>query len=131
MTGTVLFVWAGVSVSTVFFSPWAMIPDTVEYSQWKTGLRREGVIYGFFYFSQKLAAACAGFITGVGLTLCGYIQPKFINKILTAQLQSVDTLVGIKILATLIPLALIICGIIFISLFPIDEKMHKELLKKI
>ncbi|MCX8124434.1 MAG: MFS transporter [Spirochaetes bacterium] len=128
---TVLFVFAGVSVSTVFFSPWAMIPDTVEYSQWKTGLRREGIIYGFFYFSQKLAAACAGFITGVGLTLCGYIQPKFINKILTAQLQSVDTLAGIKILTTLIPLVLIICGIVFISLFPIDERMHKELLKKI
>lgn len=128
---TVLFVSAGVSVSTVFFSPWAMIPDTVEYSQWKTGLRREGVIYGFFYFSQKLAAACAGFITGVGLTLCGYIQPKFIDKILTAQLQSVDTLAGIKILTTLIPLALIVVGIIFISLFPIDEKMHKELLQKI
>ncbi|MEW6528188.1 MAG: MFS transporter [Spirochaetota bacterium] len=128
---TVLFVAAGVSVSTVFFSPWAMIPDTVEYSQWKTGLRREGIIYGFFYFSQKLAAACAGFITGVGLTVCGYIQPKLIDNVLTAQIQSFDTLAGLKILTTLIPLALIVCGIVFISLYPIDEKMHKDILQKI
>ena len=127
----VLFVAAGISVSTVFFSPWAMIPDTVEYSQWKTGMRREGIIYGFFYFSQKLAAACAGFITGTGLTLCGYIQPKIIHRMVTAQIQSSDTLAGLKMLSTLVPLALIICGIVFISCYPIDEKMHKDILKKI
>ena len=103
----------------------------MEYSQWKTGLRREAIIYGFFYFSQKLAAACAGFITGIGLTLCGYIQPKFIDNMVTAQIHCGNILTGLKSLTTVIPLALIICGIVFISLYPLNEKMHKDIVQKI
>ncbi|MEJ5362516.1 MAG: MFS transporter [Spirochaetota bacterium] len=127
----ILFVVAGVSVSTVFFSPWAMIPDTVEYSQWKTGLRREGILYGFYYFSQKMAAACAGFITGVGLTITGYIQPLLVQNTLVAQAQSEEALTGIKLLTTIIPVLLIAIGILFITLFPIDEKMHKKIVSEL
>jgi hypothetical protein len=39
----------------VYLSPWAMVPDTVEYAEWKTGRRREGMLYGFFFFSFKLS----------------------------------------------------------------------------
>ncbi len=127
----VLFVVAGVSVSTVFFSPWAMIPDTVEYSQWKTGLRREGILYGFYYFSQKMAAACAGFITGVGLTIIGYVQPVLVQSTFVAQVQSPGALEGIKLMTTIIPVLLIIMGIVFISLFPIDEAMHKKIVNEL
>ncbi|HQL42447.1 MAG TPA: MFS transporter [Spirochaetota bacterium] len=127
----VLFVIAGISISTVFFSPWAMIPDTVEYSQWKTGIRREGILYGFFYFSQKLAAACAGFITGIGLTLCGYLQPLLVGNTLTSRMQAESALTGIRLLSTIIPMLLIILGIVFIWLFPIDEKMHRKIVEEI
>lgn len=128
---TGLFVVAGISVSTVFLSPWAMIPDTVEYSQLKTGIRREGILYGFFYFGQKLAAACAGFITGIGLTLSGYVQPIMINNVISEQAQTGDALAGIKLLATIIPMLLILIGIFFIWRYPIDEKMHTSMVEKI
>jgi glycoside/pentoside/hexuronide:cation symporter, GPH family len=126
-----LFVFAGIGVSTMFFSPWAMIPDTVEYSEWRTGLRREGILYGFFYFGHKMAAAIAGFFIGQGLNLVEYVQPKMIDSVLTVQVQSEATLHGIRILMTIVPMVLIIIGIILISFYSIDEKLHKKMLEDI
>ncbi|HOT19219.1 MAG TPA: MFS transporter, partial [Spirochaetota bacterium] len=91
----------------------------------------EGIFYGFFYFSHKLAAACAGFITGIGLTLCGYLQPLLVGNTLTSQMQAEGALTGIRLLSTIIPMLLIILGIVFIWLFPIDEKMHRKIVEEI
>ena len=112
------FVAAGVGLSTNFFSPWAMVPDTVEYGEWKTGLRREGVLYGIFFFGQKLASALAGFVTGQGL---GFINFEA-NKI-----QTLETLHGIRVLTTFVPILFIIIGIAFVSFYPISQKMHEKI----
>lgn len=110
-----LLVIAGVGLSTVYLSPWSMIPDTVEYSEWKFGARREGTIYGFFYFAHKVAAALAGFICGQGLALVGYVPD-------AVQTPLADT--GIRVLMTLFPAGVILLGIIAISFYPITEEMH-------
>jgi len=116
------FILAGIGISTIYFSPIAMIPDTVEYSQWKIGLRREGILYGFFYFGQKLAAALAGFIAGHGLGIIGF-EP---NRI-----QPGEVLEGIRVITTFVPIVLIIVGIIFISFYPIDEALHRKIVREI
>ncbi|MBN2659004.1 MAG: MFS transporter [Spirochaetales bacterium] len=126
-----LLILAGTGISTLYFSPWAMIPDTVEYSQWKTGLRREGILYGFFYFSQKLAAAISGFITGLGLSLSRYIQPESISDSLSSFTQSPETLLGIRLLTCLVPTVFIAAGLLIIRKYPIDAGLHKEILEKI
>ncbi len=115
------FVAAGVGLSTNFFSPWAMVPDTVEYGEWKTGLRREGVLYGIFFFGQKLASALAGFITGQGL---GFINFEA-NKV-----QTLETLHGIRILTTFVPIIFIIIGIFFVSFYPISQKLHEKIVSE-
>ena len=91
------FCLGGIGISTSFLSPWAMIPDTVEYGELSTGLRREGVLYGIFFFGQKLASALAGFIAGHGLGLIGFEA----NKV-----QSPGTLDGIRSLMILCLLSL-------------------------
>jgi len=117
-----VFILLGVGISTIYLSPWAMIPDTVEYSEWKTGARQEGILYGFFYFSQKIAAALAGFISGQGLGLIGF------NANTT---QSPETLAGIRMLVTIVPIGLIILGMIFISFYPINNELHNKICKEI
>jgi len=112
----------GVGMSTVYLSPWAMIPDTVEYSQWKTGLRREGILYGCFWFSFKLGTALAGFIVGQGLALVNYI-PNIV--------QSEGTLSAIKLLITVVPLIFILASMALISRYPIDAEMHRKMLDEI
>ena len=99
-----------------------MIPDTVEYSEWKTGLRREGTLYGFFFFSFKLGTAIAGFLVGLGLDLSGYIPNVD---------QGEASLMGIRLLLTVVPLAFLLAGILVISFYPIDGAFHRTMLEEI
>jgi glycoside/pentoside/hexuronide:cation symporter, GPH family len=116
------FILTGIGISTIYFSPTAMIPDTVEYSEWKIGLRREGVLYGFYYFGQKLAAASAGFICGQGLGIIGFVP----NTV-----QTESALEGIRILTTLVPIGIIVVGMVLISFYPIDASFHQKMLDDI
>lgn len=118
----VLFILAGVGMATVFLSPWSMIPDTVEYAQWKTGLRREGIFYGVFFFCFKLGAALAGFLTGIVLDLSGYVPNVP---------QGPETLFGIRVLLTLVPASLTILGIVVLSAYPIDRAFHGKMVEEI
>jgi len=52
---------------------WALISDAVEYGEWKTGNRSEGVVYSFFTFFRKLSQALAVYIPGIVLAWVGYI----------------------------------------------------------
>ena len=52
---------------------WALISDAVEFGEWKTGNRSEGVVYSFFTFFRKLSQALAVYIPGVVLAWTGYV----------------------------------------------------------
>ncbi len=47
---------------------WALVPDTVDYGEWKTGIRAEGSVYTGYTFFRKISAALAGFLPGIMLT---------------------------------------------------------------
>jgi GPH family glycoside/pentoside/hexuronide:cation symporter len=117
-----IFTVAGIGMATNYLSPWAMIPDTVEYSQWKTGLRREGIIYGFYFFTFKFSSALAGFLAGNVLAFTGYVANRP---------QTEAALLGIRTVLTLIPAVFIIVGIILIALFPITAEFHERMLADI
>ena len=51
---------------------WGMLPDTVEYGEWKTGHRVESMVFGFATFAQKSAVALSALILGVLLDVIGY-----------------------------------------------------------
>jgi len=118
----VFLVIAGVGLCTNWLSPWAIIPDTVEYSEWKIGVRQEGTLYGIFYFVFKFGAAVAGFFAGQILSLTGYVAN---------QPQTPAALFGIRSLLTLIPLFFIVLGIVILSFFPIDAATHRNMVEQI
>ncbi|MEH7331159.1 glycoside-pentoside-hexuronide (GPH):cation symporter [Neobacillus drentensis] len=95
--------------------PWVMVADTIDYHEWKTGQRTEGVVYSSYSFFRKLAQALAGFIPGVALGLIGYVP--------NVQ-QTAETLLGIKGLMFLVPAAfnLIACVILIVVYNLTDEK---------
>ena len=53
---------------------WAMMGDAIDYSEWKTGKREEGVIYALHSFFRKLAQGVgpAAVIAIMGTSLIGY-----------------------------------------------------------
>jgi sugar (glycoside-pentoside-hexuronide) transporter len=118
----VIYVIVGIGVATVYLSPWSMIPDTVEYLEWKTGHRREGMHYGFFQFAFKLSVAIPGVLAGLVLRAVGYVPHQEQTKL---------ALLGIKLLLTFIPLVFVFIGIYLISRYPIDDETHRRMVADI
>ena len=101
---------------------WSMLPDTIEYGEWKSGIRTESSLYGFMTFAQKGAIAFAAVILGMALTAIGF-EPN--------QLQTQETLDGLKSLMTWIPLAGACISFILVYFYPIDKAFHKKLIQDI
>ncbi|MFC6253516.1 MFS transporter [Secundilactobacillus hailunensis] len=72
----------------------AMLAETVEYTEVKTGKRCEAIVFGGQTFASKLAIAFAGATTGLILSFIGY-QPN------TA--QSSGTMTGLFIIISILP----------------------------
>jgi GPH family glycoside/pentoside/hexuronide:cation symporter len=117
-----LLLLAGIGLSALFLCPWAMIPDTVEYAQWRFGLREEATLYGFFFFCYKVAGSIAGFLAGIGLEMAGYV-PKAV--------QTPHALMGIRLLMSLVPALFIVGGILVMKAYPIDREMHRMMIRAI
>ncbi len=99
---------------------WALVSDAVEYGEWKTGTRSEGLVYSFFTFSRKLSQALAGFIPGLVLAAVGYVP----NAV-----QSLKALDGIKGLMFIYPAALAIATIIVMGIFyKLSDTRYKEII---
>ncbi len=113
---------AGIGLCTNWLSPWAIIPDTVEYSEWKLGIREEGILYGIFFFVFKFGAAVAGFLVGKVLALTGYVAN---------QAQTEAALMGIRSLLTVFPFVFMVAGIVILSFYPIDAAMHRHMIEEI
>ncbi len=113
---------AGVGIAGIFLFPWSLMPDTVEYMQWKTGHRHEGMLYGFFVLFFNLSAAFSGLLTGLGLDLAGYAP----NSV-----QTPGAINGIFILMTIVPALCIMAGTLLLRFYPIDEAMHNRIVSEI
>lgn len=115
------FIWGGTSFLFVIFScvaffgtafvnslNWALVPDTVDYGEWKTGIRAEGSVYTGYTFFRKISAALAGFLPGIMLTQIGYI-PNIA--------QGDTTLLGLRQLIFLWPCGLAIIAALTMGFF--------------
>ena len=101
---------------------WSMLPDTIEYGEWKTGVRTESSLYGFMTFAQKGGIAISALILGVLLTNIDFVP----NTI-----QTEETLENLKTLMTFIPLSGVVLSFILVYFYPIDSKFHKKLIREI
>lgn len=101
---------------------WSMLPDTVEYGEWKTGTRGEGAIFGLIAFSQKVALGIGTGMIGILLDAMGYVANRP---------QSPATLRGIVMMFGGGPLLLFLGSILVIWAYPIDGPMHGRLVRAI
>ncbi len=111
-------VMAGFGLVAQYQIAWSMIPDAIEVDEFKTGLRREGSYYGLITFLQKAATAVAIVISGSVLTMIGY-NPN--------EVQSAETLEGIKYLISLGGTAFLALSIVFAIKNPMTRERHAAL----
>jgi len=101
---------------------WAMIPDTVEYNEYKTGERHDGKIFGATIFSKRLALGLNGLLLGFFLAGIGFQSG--------TQSQTPETIEGIKLIMTLVPVIGIILSAALIWGYKLDQVFHKEITDK-
>ena len=115
----VLCCLAGIGVSAAHVLPWAIIPDAVEWDELQTGQRHEGMFYSLVMLAQKAASGLAIFVVGLLLEWSGYVA--------NAQTQTPNALLTIRAVAGGFPAILLVCGIIFASIYPIGREAHQQI----
>ena len=98
----------------------SMLADTVEYNEWKTGIRPEGVIFSSFTLIAKVGGALSAAISGFLLTAVGYVPNVE---------QTATALTGILLLVTLIPVGTKVVAIIMMYFYPLDEATYASILE--
>lgn len=117
-----LLVAVGIGNAAFTLTFWSMLPDTVEYGEWKTGTRTEGAIFGLISFAQKVAFGLGTGLIGVLLDQVGYVAN---------QPQSAATLNGIIAIYGIGPLLLFAGSAIAIAAYPLDRTTHGRLVRAI
>jgi sugar (glycoside-pentoside-hexuronide) transporter len=122
---TWVFVWSCVTAlggTPIAVLGWAMIPDTVEYAQWKLGLRADGAIFGFASFFQKLAKALGGAGVAGALALAGYVANVE---------QSEASLRAIHNMMTLAPALIMLVMVAAARAYRLDAATHQRIVQEL
>lgn len=110
-----VLVIVGVGDAATQLFPNAMAPDTVEVDQLRSGLRREGAIFGAWGFCRKLGMTGGAFLVSLALSAIGFIP----GAAPTA--QSADAITGIRLIYAAVPLGLWLATIISFSRYDLTE----------
>lgn len=103
--------------------PFAMLSDTVDYNEWKTGMRASGFLTAIgSAFCIKAGAGIGGFIPAMIMGAFGYIP----NAV-----QDATSLMGIRFVFTWMPAILFAIGIIPMLLYRRYERQEHEIIAEL
>jgi len=126
--GVLIFAANGILsvLTTVFLS------NSVDYGQLKSGHRDESVIFSMQTFVVKAASGVAVFIAGIGLDMIGLVGNSSTDETTQVAQQSASTLFGLRLLMTIMPMALLIIAIlVFIRKFTLTDAVVEENARKL
>ncbi len=113
---------AGVGFSSFQLFPFSMLPDTVEYDQMQSGLRREGIFSGMWSAGQKIAYSVGPPIVGFALALSGFVREG---------VQPESLVTGVRVIFCLFPAAMILLSFIPFRKYPLTEGEFEKVKAKI
>ena len=122
-SAVVFYILAG--VTQFFFSGfntaiYAIIPDCVEYGEWKTGLRNDGFQYAFVSLGNKIGMAIGTAMLAALLGKYGYVANQAQN----------DTVISImKYAFTTIPGILWIVTAVVLFFYRLNKKRYNEIVE--
>ena len=94
------------ALSQFFFSGfntaiYAIIPDCVEYGEWKTGIRNDGFQYSFVSLGNKIGMALGTSLLALALGNAGYVAGEVQNaEVLSVMRHAFSTIPGVLWVAT-------------------------------
>lgn len=105
----------GASLPVMF---WAMLPDTIEYGEYRSGVRAESRTFGFATFAQKAAVGINALLLGALLSWAGFEA----NAV-----QAPSTLVAMKAIMALVPAAGSIAILAILRGYLLDRQAHEDI----
>jgi glycoside/pentoside/hexuronide:cation symporter, GPH family len=118
-----LCIMAGIGVSAAHVLPWSILPDAIEWDEYKTGERHEGMFYSLVTLMGKIASSIAIPLTAVLLDVTGYIP--------TSLQQPATALLGIRLLVGPIPAVFLTISIIFALKYPLERVQFSSIVKEL
>jgi GPH family glycoside/pentoside/hexuronide:cation symporter len=101
---------------------WSIVPDTVEYGEWRSGVRVEGFVFGLVTLIQKSALGVSSAFVGLYLTWIGYVPN---------QVQSESTVEGLRYMITLFPMVGMLASCAVMLFYKLDAPTHARLVAEI
>jgi len=119
-----IFIYAFNILAKMTYAPavpllWKMIADAVDFGEWKFGRRTTGLCSSTVIFGQKIGWAIGAFAIGLVLE-----ASKFVANV---ELQTDNALLGIKLLASVVPGILYASCAIVMIFYTIDTKLINQM----
>jgi GPH family glycoside/pentoside/hexuronide:cation symporter len=110
---------AGIGLSAGHNIPWAILPDTIEYGEYLSGKRHEGIYYSFMALARKIASIFTLPVLLLLLNWSGYVP--------NLPQQAPLTVTMIAFLFAGIPAVLFIIGFITALRYPLSRERFNEI----
>jgi GPH family glycoside/pentoside/hexuronide:cation symporter len=118
----ILCIMAGIGVSAAQVLPWSIIPDAIEWEEWQTGERNEGMFYSLITLLGKVGMAIAQPVGLLILQLTGFKEGQGV-------IQSPTALLGVRLVMGPLPALLLLSGILMAVFYPLTREQHHEVVK--
>lgn len=93
---------------------WAMVSDTIDYGEWKTGVRTEGLVNSACSFGYKIGNGIGSALLGLILEIGGYVGE--------AAAQTASALMSIKVCFVWIPIVVYLTGLLIMKFYHLDRE---------
>jgi glucuronide carrier protein len=121
------FFLMGVGMGGVNTLMWALEADTVEYGEWKTGVRTEGTTYALFSFTRKMGQALGGAAGAYALGLVAFSSVSAKE----GRPQAAETVDGIQFWAGALTGGFILLSVLIMFFYPLTDKVFRQIVGEI
>jgi len=119
----VAFAVYGIGIAASQSLMWAIQADTVDYGEWRSGVRSEGINYSALSFSRKVGQGIGGGVAAWGIGLGGYVAG--------AEVQSQGAQDAIRIVTGLGPAVFVGLGALLMLAYPLTEQRHQQIVEEL
>ena len=111
-----------IGTSAGYLCFWAVLPDTVEYGEWRSGIRTEALIFGLVTLAQKAALGFGAGALGFALRAIGYDAG-------TSMSQATQD--GLRHLMLIIPVSGAVLALCLLAFYRLDYATHGRIVDEL
>jgi glucuronide carrier protein len=121
------FLLMGIGLGGVNTLMWALEADTVEYGEWRTGIRTEGTTYALFSFTRKMGQAIGGAAGAYALGIVAFNS----QWAKDGTPQAPETVAGIQLWTGGLVVGFIVLSLLIMWFYPLTDKVFRQIVGEI